>query len=126
MSKTIKEWLYELPEPYKTQALTNSDNNSTLESSNKYNSFGEALGAAFSFSYAPEGPHFWINVKNNPPHLSKPITNALQAIHAIAFKKGFPAEEIESIEWLEEGDGNQWRYRIKATGKWFNINLSND
>lgn len=68
--KTIREWLKELPEPYKTQAI----NNSTEERLNKVEpDLLHALVFAFNLSDAPEGTHYWrelfqdLYIKTNNP-----------------------------------------------------------
>lgn len=52
--KTIKEWLQELPEPYRTEALKNCDtpdlNTDCLTS---------ALVSAFSFIRTKQGYNYW-------------------------------------------------------------------
>lgn len=53
-------------------------------------------------------------------------TNALSAIHAIALKKGFPAEEIEAVQLAKDGTENAWGYRLNGCDEWHYINLSND
>lgn len=54
--KPISEWLKELPEPYRTQAIANCKNpNSTVISKDI------ALIRAFSFVYSPEGYDYWFN-----------------------------------------------------------------
>jgi hypothetical protein len=47
-------------------------------------------------------------------------TNALQAIHAIALKKGFAAEDIMSIRYDPKHE--EWAYTCEGTGEFF-INL---
>src|ERR1041385_1819313 len=112
MSKTIKEWLSELPEPYKGKALAHAKLADTLDDSG-YNSVQIALFCAFDWTDTPEdeGYHYWKKIHANP--LPR-ITSALQAIHAIALKKGFPAEEILSVWML---GNNQWNYELKDSGE---------
>jgi hypothetical protein len=54
----------------------------------------------------------------------KPITHALQAIHAIALKKGFPAEDIIGIQYNAVDEN--WHYQLKNMLDWITINLSNE
>lgn len=62
--KTIKQWLEELPEPYRTQALENLK-------SDKYDSIEKALLNAFDWWNSPEGWNYWsefymeLDKKNN-------------------------------------------------------------
>lgn len=54
--KTIKEWLQELPEPYKTQALNNT---SSIMANNKVESLSYAIESAFIWTDTPEGHFYW-------------------------------------------------------------------
>lgn len=56
MKKTIKEWLEELPEPYRTQALNNADE-VLLECTEETQS--EALKGAFMWFTTEEGHDYW-------------------------------------------------------------------
>lgn len=116
--KTIKEWLSELPEPYKTKALANASKAVLKEEEPDLN---QALRAAFIWETAPEGKVYWDNVTDALGYL---ITNALSAIHAIALKKGFPAEEIMGIQYNAVDEN--WHYQLKEDESWTTINLSND
>lgn len=58
--KTIREWLEELPEPYRTQALNNADN---LDSKALFKSLYNVLQEAFIWEESPEGGNYWINVQ---------------------------------------------------------------
>lgn len=53
--KTIKQWLEELPEPYRTQALENYENN-------KVQSLSFALINAFEWYDTPEGIEYWADL----------------------------------------------------------------
>lgn len=56
---------------------------------------------------------------------NNPITNAISAIHAIALKKGFAAEEIESIELKNKLElATLWHYKILNDSSWHPIILS--
>lgn len=61
MEKTVKEWLSELPEPYKARALANlcrpEANKRAAEM--KRDSIAQALVVAFMWSVTPEGAEFW-------------------------------------------------------------------
>lgn len=127
--KTIKEWLSELPEPYKTQALTayaiypfpSSLNQST-------DSLQSAVDEGFNWEKTEQGNEYWENLSGVINEgklfpLFKPITNALSAIHAIALKRGFAAEEIMSIRLLH----GLWGYTLKdKEAAEFFINLSTE
>lgn len=56
MKKTIKEWLEELDEPYRTQALNNMD---IEDSEVDAYSLCEAVGIAFYWYDSPEGHDYW-------------------------------------------------------------------
>ena len=62
MERPIKDWLEELPEPHKTQALTNytlgySNTRSSGMAGSKY----EAIDFAFWWRASPEGESYWSN-----------------------------------------------------------------
>jgi len=55
---TIREWLKTLPEPIRTQALTNLE--SEVENANRErDSLASAIGGAFTWSESPEGHTYW-------------------------------------------------------------------
>jgi len=57
--KTIEQWLQQLPEPARSQALTNmwwEDRNS------RYPSLEQALPQAFNWSRSPEKYKYWHNI----------------------------------------------------------------
>ena len=57
--KTVKEWLEELPEPYRSQALENGDRGIlTLEEDSVY----FALFCAFIWESSPQGYKYWDNL----------------------------------------------------------------
>lgn len=59
--KTIKEWLEELPEPYRTQAL---ENVSEYSLSQKDESLSEALKGAFTWIFTPQGHYYWMDLRD--------------------------------------------------------------
>lgn len=63
--KTIRDWLEELPEPYKTQAIDNApENNLKCQD----DSLHEALAGAFFWSYTKEGYDYWDNLYTKLKH----------------------------------------------------------
>lgn len=70
--KTIREWLEELPEPYRTQAIDNYEN----PECNMYKSedctisepipknLVDAISEAFIWCDTPEGFNYWVNFKD--------------------------------------------------------------
>lgn len=56
--KTIKEWLHELPEPYRIRALHNVKESFELLEITE-DSLIEALSGAFVWSTTKEGYEFW-------------------------------------------------------------------
>ena len=58
MNKTIKQWLEELPEPYRSQALENMSENSEVES------LCIAIMKAFDWDESPQGSKYWLSVYN--------------------------------------------------------------
>lgn len=58
--KKVKDWLNELPEPRRSQALKNMDKvNGEIET----DSVKEALFIAFSWALSPEGFEYWDSIK---------------------------------------------------------------
>lgn len=55
-NKTIREWLNELEEPYRTQAINNSTDG-ILDTSE--DSLQESLACAFFWCDSPEGSDYW-------------------------------------------------------------------
>lgn len=62
MKKTIKQWLEELPEPYRTQALNNYDEGFAIILS-PIEDVVDALLASFSWNHSKEGWDYWENVR---------------------------------------------------------------
>ncbi len=66
-AKTIKEWLEELPEPYRTQALLNIENRSRKNLI--MSSLKNALNFAFDWDNSKEGFDYWaklfLKIKRN-------------------------------------------------------------
>ena len=60
--KTIKKWLEELPEPYRTQALDNlSEEDGLIESE----TMEYAIRAAFVWFHTEEGHTYWSNLRKS-------------------------------------------------------------
>lgn len=65
--KTMRQWLQLLPEPFRTQALTNAEHYNgdpywILIDELKYENQADALYSAFPFTNAPEGYDYWERV----------------------------------------------------------------
>ena len=58
-SKTVKEWLSELEEPQRSQALANMETYCTMAGDLPAKSLYLALSSAFVWSQAPEGYEYW-------------------------------------------------------------------
>lgn len=60
MSKKISEWLEELPEPARSQAIHNfgDDDDEVVDS------LENAIYEAFYWNETPEGLEYWVNIKN--------------------------------------------------------------
>lgn len=64
MSKKIKQWLNELPEPYRSQAIINYSNfYETLENQPEESCMTNALIHAFLFKDTPEGWEYWHTIR---------------------------------------------------------------
>jgi hypothetical protein len=114
--KTVREWLEELPEPYKGEALMQTDG----DLSTKYVNLYDALSSAFYWEGSPQGDRYWRNISRG---IFPVITNALSALHAIALKEGFPVEEIMSIRNVD----GMWLYKLAADNRIeYSFNPEND
>lgn len=58
--KTIREWLEELPEPYRTQALENFD----IEGIDNIlvSTLADAINKGFIWFTTPQGEPYWFNI----------------------------------------------------------------
>lgn len=128
--KTIREWLSELPEPYKGQALANATDAGTIDETDYY-SLSDALTSAFDWTKGPteHGYDYWETIAKSEGNIlpyagqTEPPNNALSALHAIAGKEGFSVEEIMSVEHKY---GDVWAYWLKDVPHEMIVNLSND
>lgn len=66
--KTIKEWLEELPEPYRSQALKNVHKHLLTA---KDESLSEALNGAFTWKNTPQGHDYWMDLRDKLKHEGK-------------------------------------------------------
>ena len=57
--KTIKEWLKELPEPFRTQALNNADK---IQLKEKAYSLSQSVAGAFLWEKSNEGSDYWLEL----------------------------------------------------------------
>lgn len=60
--KTVKQWLEELDEPYRTQALENLNERT---GNGKAESQAEALLGAFNWGDTLQGHKYWIKLRKN-------------------------------------------------------------
>lgn len=65
MTKTIKEWLEELPEPYRTQALNNMEVDEPYSGDEETANLSKALHSAFLWDKTREGLDYWLNFIDN-------------------------------------------------------------
>ena len=61
-NKTVKDYLEQLKEPYKTKALNNTG---ALNKNRKVDSMNEALMSAFWWQGSPEGYKYWFDCRDN-------------------------------------------------------------
>lgn len=61
-TKTVEEWFNDLEEPYKTQALENTKDESLKPIAG---SMSEALLRAFYWTDSPQGHQYWFNLFTN-------------------------------------------------------------
>jgi hypothetical protein len=58
--KTIREWLEELPEPHRTQAINNAEKYDMIDIS--VDSLIDAIGQGFIWRESPEGGNYWVDL----------------------------------------------------------------
>ncbi len=63
--KTIREWLEELPEPYRAKALSNFAKEEKDRQENTASSLGIALAGAFAWGKTSEGWEYWNDLCNS-------------------------------------------------------------
>lgn len=114
--KTIRDWLSELPEPYKGQALANMDTQRLSNEGGTHANMRSAIEAAFRWLDSTEGTMYWSDLRDkyksalSLDECAAPPTNAISALHAIALKEGVLVEEIMSVlPGLETGG---WIYSL--------------
>lgn len=133
MTKTIRQWLETLPEPYRTQALRNAE---PVQLQKEAYDLGHAIIDSCTWNDTPEKGEYWADVaywaKEGRGQLPTPMlnttpVNALSALHAIALKKCIKVEEISWV-WREDGYEGQWAYTLVSSDEktHYFINLKND
>lgn len=75
-SKTIREWLNELPDPYRSRAIMNAENYHKPFLDESEINLREAVLGAFVWYETPEGDEFWSRVSDGetpelPDHLKE-------------------------------------------------------
>ena len=67
MEQTVKQWLMELPEPYRAKALQNMNTSGSARIADvmRRNSMSSALIIAFMWAVSPEGSEFWTAVSDH-------------------------------------------------------------
>lgn len=78
-SKTITQWLKELPESHKSKAINNLNRSRRLRRNtkgyrytNKYLSLFRAMSCAFEWKETPQGHRFWSDFASQLLHENKP------------------------------------------------------
>jgi hypothetical protein len=121
--KTIKEYLEELPEPWRSQALENCDPDNMQK--DRCTSQRSALMSAFIWSKSPEGKRYWNDfyrtlLNNESGYPPEPETlkhfNERQ-LDAMKHHKWFLGEKLgrsptmleTTISWIEEGYAERFR-----------------
>jgi len=119
--KTIREWLEQLPEPYRGQAMANMDIQRPGDLGGEHPCIRNAIEAAFRWDDSKEGHEYWSDLRDkyksapwNDDATPEPSpTNAISALHAIALKEGFPVEEIMSVRNVS----GMWLYKLAADNR---------
>ena len=60
--KTILEWLNQLPEPYKSQAIENTKNDDPFSGNEIVDSLWKAIDGGFLWSSTPQGSDYWFEI----------------------------------------------------------------
>ena len=60
--KTIKEWLKELPEPYRSEAIENTDSSRLVYKTSMVKDTATALKTAFAWNETKEGFVYWMEL----------------------------------------------------------------
>lgn len=60
--KTIREWLEELPEPYRTQALENVNEHDPQIIDTSEQTAKKALSGAFVWMFTEQGERYWFDL----------------------------------------------------------------
>ena len=61
--KTILEWLNQLPEPYKSQAIENTKNDNPFSWNEIVDSLWKAIDVGFLWSSTSQGGDYWFDIK---------------------------------------------------------------
>lgn len=64
MQKTVREWLEELPEPYRSQAMDNLVKYPLPKSRTLFSNIGDALLYGFDWDLTPQGFSYWHRIKH--------------------------------------------------------------
>ena len=105
MSKTIQEWLMELPDGYRERALANMDE----EDKNMVKeSMSDAINNSFLWSESPEGRNFWEQVDDHyvhgtplPPLYEQPDFSS-QKTRVIGIATNWGLFEIENAKPIKQ------------------------
>jgi len=129
MTKTIKQWLETLLEPYRGQALENLANNSNRKEDCKADSLNDAILRGFTWEATPQGAEYWKEVRYSKfpvilTAIPSPPTCAIEALMTIALKKGLDVQDITEI-WKDKIEG-WWIYTVKENKTEFPINLKTE
>jgi hypothetical protein len=95
--KTAKEWFQKLPEPYRTQALENSDGLKI-----KYQSLPDALMGNFTWDDTPQGDEYWdkIHDRAKSGEIDRNLNGWIPVSERLPTKED--ADEFENVLILRE------------------------
>jgi len=74
MRKKVKDWLMELPQPYRSQALDNTN----VPDGDGCESLADAISCAFVWDRSPEGHEYWCNLRDRVKNGLPPLPTAIQ------------------------------------------------
>lgn len=111
MSKTIKEWLMELPEGYRERALANMGEHCEVA---VCKSMKDAINGAFCWDESQEGDVFWLAVYNHY-FISRPLPPLAQSPKPLKSNEQIFDEVANNV--MAEYDPSGFRKKFKTLHK---------
>jgi hypothetical protein len=115
-TKTVEQWLQELPEPYRGQALENAEAYGRLHM--KCSNIHQAVDGSFSWASSPQGQDYWLGFSNTigkgggDDVSSDPPSPWIKASDELPFAQ-------EPVLTFKKGEGS-WVQWVDEYGSWMN------